>query len=107
MIFSLTYVTLSALKFRVPSLSIFSLCLCLSLSLSLSSYPTSSNFDDVDASSLLDVSTELIAETPIKPTQRSPESLYQDVIKLLEIVTEKQDQAGAANTNNIYNAKYK
>ena len=32
----------------------------------LSSYPTSSNFDYMDASSPLDVSTELIAEMPIK-----------------------------------------
>ena len=58
----------------------------------------------MDASSLLDVSTELIAETPIKPTQRSPRSLSQDVIKRLRIVTIKQGQADAVNTNNdIYN----
>jgi len=73
---------------------------------SLSSYPTSSNFDDMDASSLLDLSTELIAETPIEPTtQRSPKSLFQDVIKRLGIVTEKQGQADAANSNNMYTSQ--
>jgi len=49
------------------------------------------------ASSLLDVpvSTELIAETLIKPTQKSPKTLSLDVIKCLGIVTKKQGQADA------------
>ena len=46
---------------------------------------------DVDAS-ILDVSTELIGETPVKskPTPLSPRSVSQDVIKHLGIVTVKE-----------------
>ena len=57
---------------------------------------------DVDAS-ILDVSTELIGETPVKskPTPLSPRSVSQDVIKRLGIVTGKEGRDDAATLNGL------
>jgi len=54
---------------------------------------------EIDAS-ILDVSTELISETPIKRNQHHyPQSTSQDVMKCLGIVAEKEGRVDAATSN--------
>jgi len=57
---------------------------------------------DFDAS-ILDVSTELISETPVKskPIPLSLRSVSQDVIKCLGIVTVKEGRVDAATLNSL------
>jgi len=59
--------------------------------------------------SILDVSTELIGETPVKKSTLSPRSTSQDVIKWLGIVTRegRVDAATSNSLNTTDHCKYK
>jgi len=55
---------------------------------------------EIDAS-ILDVSTELIGETPEKKPTLSPRSTSQDVVKCLGIVTRKESRVNATTSNSL------